>query len=67
MKIVKSLEESGLLIKGVSKEIQTAKEQNGGFLRMLLATLDAGLLGNILTVKGTIRAGEYTFPAGQDF
>ena len=59
LKIVKSLEESGLLIKGVSKTIQNeAKEQKGGFLSILLATLGASLLGNLLTGKGTIRAGE---------
>ena len=46
MKIVKSLEDSGLLIKGVSETIQNkAKEQKGGFLSMLLSTLGASLLG----------------------
>ena len=54
MKIVKSLEESRLLLKGVNKTIKNeAKEQNGGFLRMLLGTLGASLLGNFLTGKGT--------------
>ena len=49
MKIIKSLEESGLLIKGVSKTIKNeAKEQKGGFLIMLLDTLGANLLGNLL-------------------
>ena len=49
MKIVKSLEYYGLLIKGVSETIQNdAKEQKGGFLSMLLGTLGASLLGNIL-------------------
>ena len=68
MKIVKSLEESGLLIKGVSQTIKNeAKEQKGGFLGMLLGTLDASLLGNLLTGKGKIRAGEGTVRAGQDF
>ena len=66
--IVKSLEQSGLLIKGVSETIKNkAKEQKGGFLSMLLETLGARLLGNLLTVKGTIRAGEVTVRAGQDF
>ena len=52
MKIVKSLEESGLLIKGVSKTIKNeAKEQKGGFLGMLLGTLRANLLRNLLTGK----------------
>ena len=50
IKIVKSLEDSGLLLKGVSKTIQNeAKEQKGGFLSMLLGTLGASLLKDILT------------------
>ena len=50
IKIVKSLEESGLLIKGVSKTIKNEeKEQTVGFLEMLLGTLDASLLENLLT------------------
>ena len=58
MKIVKSLEESGLLIKGISKVIKNqAKEQKGGFLSMLLGTLNASLLGNLLAGKDAIRAG----------
>ena len=57
--IVKSLEDSGLLLKGVSEAIQNeAKEQKGGFLSMLLGTLGASLLGNILAEKGINRAGE---------
>ena len=58
MNIVKSLEESGLLLKGVSERIQNqAKEHKGGFLAMLLGTLGASLLGNMLTGRGIIRAG----------
>ena len=54
MKIVKSLEESGLLIKGVRETIQKeAKKQKRGFLSMLLGALDASLLGNLLTAKST--------------
>ena len=69
LKIVKSLEDSGLLLKGVSETIQhEAKEQRGGFLSMLLGTLGASLLGDILSkglsVKGVIRAGEGTIRAG---
>ena len=52
IKIVKPLEDSGLLLKGVSGKIQNeAKEQKGGFLSMLLGTLSAVLLGNILGEK----------------
>ena len=61
IKVVKSLEDSGLLLKGVSETIQNeAKEQKGGFLCMLLVTLGTSLLGNILagTGKGMNRAGE---------
>ena len=66
MKIVNSLEKSGLLKKGVSGTIKNeAKEQNGGFLGMLLGTLIASLLENLLTGKGKIRAGEGTFRAGE--
>ena len=52
MKIVKSLEESKLLIKGISETIKNeAKEQKGGFLPMLLGTLAHNMLGNTLTGK----------------
>ena len=67
MKIIKSFEESGLLIKGVSETIKNeAKEQKGGFLGMLLDILGASILGNLLTSqgRGTIRG---TIRAGQDF
>ena len=65
VKIVKSLEESGLLIKGVSETIKNGeKEQKGGFLRMFLGTLAASLLGNLLPGKGTIRSDEGTIRAG---
>ena len=67
-KIIKSLEESGLLIKGISETINSeAKEQKGGFLGMLLDTLQTSLLGNLLTGKGTKRAGEITVRAGKNF
>ena len=59
MKIVKSLEDSGLLIKRVSETIQNeGKEQKGGFLSMLLSTLGASSLGNTLAGKGMRRVGE---------
>ena len=59
IKIVKSLEDSGLLLKGVTETVQNeVKEQKGGFLSMLLGTLGASLLGNLLTRKGIYRAGK---------
>ena len=59
MKKIKSLEKSSLLIKGFSETINNeAKEQKGGFLSILLGTLGASLLGNLLAGKDTIRAGE---------
>ena len=65
IEIVKSLEDSGLLLKGISETIQNeAKEQKGGFLSMLLGTLGASLLGNLLTGKGINRAGEGIVRAG---
>ena len=68
MKIVKSLEESGLLVKRISETIKNeAKEQNGGFLPMLLEILDASILGNAITQKGVIRASEGVIRAGQNF
>ena len=52
IKIVKSLEDSGLLLKGITESVQNKiKEQKGGFLSMLLGTLGASLLGNLLTGK----------------
>ena len=59
IKIVKSLEDSDLLLKGVTETVQNeVKEQKGGFLSMLLGILVASLLGNLLTGRGTNRAGE---------
>ena len=59
IKIVKSLENSGLLLKGVTESVQNeVKERIGGFLSMLLGTLGANLLGNLLAGKGINRAGE---------
>ena len=58
IKIVKSLEDSGLLLKGITETVQNeVKEQKGGFLSMLLGTLGASLLGNFLTGKGIYRSG----------
>ena len=69
LKIVKSLENFNVLLKGVSETIQhEAKELRGGFLSMLLGALGASLLGDILSKglsgKGVIRAGEGTIRAG---
>ena len=59
IKIVKSLEDSNLLLKGVTESVQIeVKEQKGGFLSMLLCTLGASLLGNPLIGKGTFHAGK---------
>ena len=58
MKIVQALEDSDILLKGVTKTIKNeTKEQKGGFLSMLLVTVGASLLGNMLAGKGIVRAG----------
>ena len=66
IKIIEALENSGILLKGVTKTIENeTKEQRGGFLSMLLGTLGASLLGNLLTGgKGIVRAGEGVVRAG---
>ena len=65
IKIVKSLEDSGLLLKDVAETVQNeVKEQKGRFLSMLLGTLGASLLGNFLTGRGINRAGEGVLRAG---
>ena len=57
IKIVQALEDSHILLKGVTKRIKNEiKEQNGGFLSMLLGTLGASLLGNLSAGKGIVRA-----------
>ena len=74
IKIVKSLEDSGLLLKGITESVQNEiKEQKGGFLSMFLGTLGASLFGNLLTGKGANnkkgkgihRAGEAIVRAGE--
>ena len=68
MKIVKYLEIFGLLIKGAIEAIQNvAKYQKVVFLSMLLSTLGASLLGNMLADKGVVIAGEDTITANQNF
>ena len=68
MKIIEALENSGILLNGVSKTIENeTKEQRGGFLSMLLGTLGASLLGNLLTGgKGIVRAGDGIGRAGEE-
>ena len=66
MKFIKDLENSSILLKGLSNTIKNeTKEQRGRFLSMLLGTLGASLLGNLLTGgKGIMRAGEGIVRAG---
>ena len=66
IKIVQALEDSNILLKGVTKTIKNeTKEQKGGFSFVLLGTIGASLLGNLLTGKGTVRAGKGTVRAGE--
>ena len=66
IKIIEALENSGILLKGVSKTIENeSKEQRGGFLSMLLGTLGASLLGNLLAGKGMMKAGDEIVRAGE--
>ena len=58
IKIVQALEDSNILLKGITKTIKNeTKEQKGGFLSMLLGILGASLLGNLLSGKGIVRTG----------
>ena len=64
IKIIEALENSGILLKGATKTIENeTKEQRGGFLSMLLGTLGASMLGNLLS--GLARAGEGIVRAGE--
>ena len=66
IKIVKSLEDSGLLLKGVTESVQNeVKEQKRGFLSMLLGTLGASLLANLLTRQGINKKGKGIHRAGE--
>ena len=68
MKIGKSLEESGLFIKGVSETIENeVKEQKEGLLPMLFRTLAPSILGSGLTGRGVITAGGRTIRADESF
>ena len=66
IKIIEALENSGILLKGISETIENeTKEQRAGFLSMLLGTLGASLLRDLLTgVKGIVRAGDGIVKAG---
>ena len=76
LKIVKSLEDSGILLNGITETVKNeVKKQKGGFLSMILGTLGASLFGDLLTKnlsgrdvirsgEGAIRAGEGTIRAG---
>ena len=58
MKIVEASEDSNILLKEITKRIKNeSKEQQGGFLSMLLGTLGASLLENLLAGKGIVKAG----------
>ena len=58
IKIVPALEDSNILLKEVTEKVKNGtKEQKGGFLSMLLGTVGASLLGNVLAGKGFVRAG----------
>ena len=66
IKIVKSLEDSGLLLNVFTESVQNeVKEQKGAFLSMLLGTLGASLLGNLLTGKGAFYIGKGIHRAGE--
>ena len=67
IKIVKSLEDSGLLLNGVTESVKNEiKEQKSGFLSMLLGTLGASLLGNLIAGKGVDRAGDGIVKTGKE-
>ena len=69
LKIVKSLEDSGILLDGITETVKNeVKEQKGGFLSLFLRALGDSLLGDLLTKyllgRGVITAGEGTIRAG---
>ena len=68
MKKIKSLKDSGLLIKGVTQTTENkTREQRGGFLGMLLTTLDESLLEKILAYRGVIKVGDLEIRAAHGF
>ena len=67
MRMVKLIEKSGLLIKGISKAIKNkAKEQKGGFLQRLLGTLSPGTLGKSFAKKEVIRPSQVLAKSSKD-
>ena len=65
IKIIKSLEDSGILLDGITETVENkVKNQKGGFLSMLLGRLGASLLRNVLAGRDAVRAGEGTIRAG---
>ena len=68
MKMVKSLEEFGSLIKGFNEKIEIeAKEQKDGFLGILLRIVCSTISWNLLKCKGVTGAGERTIRTGQEY
>ena len=64
-KIITALEEHDILLKGVGKTVKNEIKKQGRFLSMLLGTLGASLLGNLLTGKGLYRTGKGMYRTGQ--
>ena len=68
IRMIKSLNNSGVVIDGVSETKKyDIKKREGGFLGLLLATLGASVLGNMLTGKGVMRAGKGVVRAGRGY
>ena len=65
MKIIEALENSGILLKGVSKTIENKTKEQRGFLSMLFGTLGSSLLGNLFTGKGIMSVGDGIVRAGE--
>ena len=67
IKIIEALENSGILLKRVTKTIENEiKEQRRGFLSMIVGTLEASLLGDLLSGEVMMRAGERIGRAGEE-
>ena len=67
LEVIESLKKNGILLDGITETLKTeVKEQKGGFLSMLIGTLGASLLGNMLAGRGVIRAGKGAIRAGYE-